>query len=95
MEPQENSELVGQESAERTLLESAGSGRLAHAWLLTGPRGIGKATLAYRMARYLLTYGATAQDVSEFSSLIKMRRPRTRGCAQVGLEATVYSAIGE
>jgi len=36
----------------------------------------------------LLTYGAMAQDVSELSSLIKMRRPRTSGCAQVGLEAT-------
>ncbi len=57
MEPQENPELVGQESAEHTLLESAGSGRLAHAWLLTGPRGIGKATLAYRFARFLLAGG--------------------------------------
>ncbi len=32
------------------------SGRLAHAWLLAGPAGIGKATLAYRMARFVLAY---------------------------------------
>jgi DNA polymerase-3 subunit delta' len=54
MEPQENPELLGQEGAERALLDGASSGRLAHAWLLTGPRGVGKATLAYRFARYLL-----------------------------------------
>jgi len=54
MEPQQNPDLVGQADAERTLLESALSGRLAHAWLFSGPRGIGKATLAYRFARFLL-----------------------------------------
>ncbi len=31
------------------------SGRMHHAWLLTGPSGIGKATLAYRFARHLLS----------------------------------------
>ena len=59
MEPQESAELVGHETSERALLESALSGRLHHAWLLTGPRGIGKATLAYRFARFLLA-GAEA-----------------------------------
>jgi DNA polymerase III subunit delta' len=54
MEPRQNPELIGQADGERTLLESALSGRLAHAWLLSGPRGIGKATLAYRFARFLL-----------------------------------------
>jgi DNA polymerase III subunit delta' len=54
MQPWENPALIEQAAAERTLLEGARSGRLAHAWLLTGPRGVGKATLAYRFARYLL-----------------------------------------
>src|ERR1700751_2357787 len=54
MEPQENAELVGHEESERALLESALSGKLHHAWLLTGPRGIGKATLAWRFARFML-----------------------------------------
>src|SRR5262245_19961442 len=54
MEPRANPSLVGQEPAERALMESYGSGRLAHAWLLTGPSGVGKATLAFRFARFLL-----------------------------------------
>ncbi len=59
-EPRENPELTGQEAAEAVLLQAAGEGRLAHAWLLTGPRGIGKATLAYRFARHLLAQGRAA-----------------------------------
>jgi DNA polymerase-3 subunit delta' len=54
MEPEQNPDLLGQEDAEQALLAGALSGRLAHAWLLTGPRGVGKATLAYRFARFLL-----------------------------------------
>ncbi|MDP9137373.1 MAG: DNA polymerase III subunit delta' [Pseudomonadota bacterium] len=47
--------LVGHEAAERKLKDAYTSGRLHSAWLLGGPRGIGKATLAYRFARFLLT----------------------------------------
>lgn len=53
-EPRANPLLLGQEAAEARLLEAAASGRLPHAWLLVGPRGIGKATLAFRFARHLL-----------------------------------------
>jgi DNA polymerase-3 subunit delta' len=45
---------LGHETAERTLLTGHASGRLHHAWLIAGPRGIGKATLAWRFARFLL-----------------------------------------
>src|SRR5277367_4475775 len=45
------------ESAERAFLEALDRGKLHHAWLLTGPEGVGKATFAYRVARRLL--GAT------------------------------------
>jgi DNA polymerase III subunit delta' len=51
--PRENVALVGQEAAEALLLGAYNSGRLPHAWLVTGPRGIGKATLAFRFARFL------------------------------------------
>jgi DNA polymerase-3 subunit delta' len=47
--------LVGHERAEKTLLDAHRSGRLHHGWLLAGPRGIGKATLAWRFARFLLS----------------------------------------
>ncbi len=53
-EPRANPELLDREAAEQTLLRAFRSGRLPHAWLLSGPRGIGKATLAYRFARFVL-----------------------------------------
>lgn len=52
--PRRNPRLVGHERAEGTLLDAYRSGRLAHAWLFSGPPGIGKATLAFRFARYVL-----------------------------------------
>jgi DNA polymerase III subunit delta' len=45
--------LLGHEAAEQRLIAAWQSGRMHHAWLLAGPRGIGKATLAYRFARFL------------------------------------------
>jgi len=54
--PAASGRLVGHEAAKRRMLEAVSSGRLHHAWLLSGPRGIGKATLAYRFARFLLAY---------------------------------------
>lgn len=53
-EPRANPLLFGHAAAEATLAEAARAGRLHHAWLITGPDGIGKATLAYRFARRLL-----------------------------------------
>jgi DNA polymerase-3 subunit delta' len=44
----------GGEAAEQAFLDAMGRDRLHHAWLLTGPEGVGKATFAYRAARRLL-----------------------------------------
>ena len=52
--PRQTAELIGHERAEAALIEAWRAGRLHHAWLLHGPRGVGKATLAYRFARFLL-----------------------------------------
>jgi DNA polymerase-3 subunit delta' len=52
--PRLNPRLVGHEDAEAALLSACASGKLPHAWLITGPRGVGKATLAHRFARFLL-----------------------------------------
>jgi len=52
--PRANPLLVGHEAAAEGLAAAARSGRLHHAWLFCGPPGIGKATLAYRFARWLL-----------------------------------------
>lgn len=47
--------LLGHEAAEAQMVDAVRSGRLAHAWLIEGPRGVGKATLAFRFARFLLS----------------------------------------
>ncbi len=47
--------FIGNARAEQALLTAYKSGRLPHAWLLAGGEGIGKATLAYRFARFLLS----------------------------------------
>lgn len=52
--PRDVFDLVGQDAAETEFEAARGRGRLHHAWLLSGPEGLGKATLAYRIARRLL-----------------------------------------
>ncbi|MFA5898720.1 MAG: DNA polymerase III subunit delta' [Hyphomicrobium sp.] len=52
--PRQTEKLFGHVDAERAFAESLSGGRVHHAWLLAGPKGIGKATLAYRVARAAL-----------------------------------------
>src|SRR3954464_14554201 len=61
--PRETSVLFGHREAETALLNAYRSGRIPHAWLIAGPQGIGKATLAYRMARFVL---ANSNPMSPF-----------------------------
>jgi len=58
--PRHAARLHGQEAAEAAFLAATAEGRLHHAWLVTGPRGVGKATLAWRIARHLLADDGTA-----------------------------------
>jgi len=51
--PRATEQLFGHEAAERQFLEAFNGDRLHHAWLITGPKGIGKATLAWRIAKFL------------------------------------------
>jgi DNA polymerase III subunit delta' len=54
--PRRTAALFGHAEAERTLLDAYRSGRIPHAWLIGGVPGIGKASLAYRMARFVLAH---------------------------------------
>jgi DNA polymerase III subunit delta' len=52
--PRHDRILIGHKAAEAEMLGAYRGGRLAHAWLIGGPRGVGKATLAWRFARFVL-----------------------------------------
>lgn len=52
--PRDTATLYGQAQAEAAFLSAYATGRLHHAWLLGGPKGVGKATLAWQIARFLL-----------------------------------------
>jgi DNA polymerase-3 subunit delta' len=60
--PRETAHLFGHAQAEAVFLAAAASGRLPHGWLLTGPKGVGKASFAWRAARFLL---ATEPDTGD------------------------------
>jgi DNA polymerase-3 subunit delta' len=55
LHPRLTDRLFGHEAAEDLFLSAFNAGSLHHAWLLTGEQGIGKATFAYRAARFLLS----------------------------------------
>ncbi|MBE7637346.1 DNA polymerase III subunit delta' [Sneathiella sp. P13V-1] len=55
--PRMCNQLVGHKNVEDEFLSSFNGGRFHHAWLLTGPKGVGKASFAYRAAKFLLANG--------------------------------------
>jgi len=68
--PRETAVLFGHASAEAALLAAYRSDRIPHAFLIAGPKGIGKATLAYRTARFVLAHpDPAAREVKAASSL--------------------------
>jgi len=64
--PRETLTLVGHTANERLVSDALSGDRVPQAWLLTGPPGVGKATFAYRMARFLLTGGGADSGPSLF-----------------------------
>lgn len=69
--PEANEALVGHARAELVLLDSYRSGRVPHAWIIDGPAGIGKATLAFRFARFVLANpDPGSSDVQQASGLV-------------------------
>lgn len=52
--PRETQTLFGHDHQERELVEAFDAGRMHHGWILAGPPGIGKASLAYRLAAFAL-----------------------------------------
>jgi DNA polymerase-3 subunit delta' len=106
--PREQAGLVGHEEAEAAFAAAIGAGRLHHAWLIGGPRGIGKATLAYRVARWLLAHPdggqpetlavdpayPAARGVAALShpNLVALRRTRPPGAKTLATKISVDAA---
>lgn len=79
--PREAAAVLGQDGAIADFLGAASAQRLHHAWLLSGPRGIGKATLAWAMAKWLLAGGsgdtlAIAPDNPTVRRILALSEPR-------------------
>ncbi len=56
--PSENPECLGHDTIQQNLLGLINAGALPHALIFSGPKGIGKSTMAYHLVRYLLKHGA-------------------------------------
>jgi DNA polymerase-3 subunit delta' len=81
--PRMTNVLFGHASAETALLDAYRSGRVPHAFLLVGQKGIGKATLAYRMARFVLAHPdpAAPEVVAATSLAVDPQHPVARRMA--------------
>lgn len=95
--PRRAAQCLGHDLPESRFLDAYNAGRLHHAWLLHGPKGVGKATFAYRAARFLL-----ADDKAERGGMFGAaappttldRSPEDPGCrrAVAGSHADLFTA---
>src|SRR4029077_19909907 len=75
--PQRFDDVVGQQAVTRTLRNALGSGRLAHAFVFAGPRGVGKTTTARILARALnCEKGPTADPCGVCSACVEIAEGR-------------------
>jgi DNA polymerase-3 subunit delta' len=75
--PRATERLFGHDHAERSLATAFASGRMHHGWLLIGPEGVGKATLAWRLARHVLS-PPDERDSQARSLAIRSEAPAVR-----------------
>ena len=76
LHPRHRATVVGHEAAQERLISALSSGKFHHGWLLCGPQGIGKATLAYTLAKCLLRGGdASSLAARGLAGIQKMQPP--------------------
>jgi DNA polymerase III subunit gamma/tau len=92
--PERFSDLVGQEYVTRTLAQAIASGRIAHAFLFTGIRGVGKTTAARILARCLnCERGPTAEPCGECAACIEIRQGRALDVVEI--DGATYRKIDD
>lgn len=80
--PRETYAFTGHQTAEKTLVDAFAGARMHHAWMISGPKGVGKATLAYRFARHVLgasRSGARPLDVDRDEPIARRIASRSHG----------------
>jgi DNA polymerase-3 subunit gamma/tau len=92
--PERFAELVGQEHVTRTLGQALQSGRIAHAFLFTGIRGVGKTTAARILARCLnCEKGPTPDPCGECAACIEIREGRALDVVEI--DGATYRKIDD
>jgi DNA polymerase-3 subunit gamma/tau len=92
--PERFSELVGQEHVTRTLTEALRRGRIAHAFLFTGIRGVGKTTAARILARCLnCEKGPTPEPCGECPACVEIRAGRALDVSEI--DGATYRKIDD
>jgi DNA polymerase-3 subunit gamma/tau len=92
--PERFSELVGQEHVTRTLSEALKRGRIAHAFLFTGIRGVGKTTAARILARCLnCEKGPTPEPCGECTACVEIRAGRALDVSEI--DGATYRKIDD
>ena len=90
IEPRNNFTLFGHELAQGEICNALTNGRLHHAWLFSGLKGVGKATLAFRMARYMLRY---CRPINFATSLVDEQRDDPIENLEVGKDDQVFAEV--
>ena len=84
--PRATTAWFGNPETEEMLLAAYRGGRMPHAWLVSGPAGIGKATLAYRLARFVLAHPDPASRAVQIASSLAVE-PNHRVTRRIAAQA--------
>jgi DNA polymerase-3 subunit delta' len=91
LHPRLTDRLFGHEAAEDLFLSAFNAGSLHHAWLLMGERGIGKATFAYRAARFLLSQEQAIMLTRQQVDVLVFHEPQTLRVRPLSVSSTHWN----